>query len=38
VARQGALGVEFAPSDTRDTRYRASYEVSVALRNRLYGN
>lgn len=33
-----ALGVRFAPPATYDARYRASYETTVALRNRLYGN
>ncbi|WP_312707166.1 PilW family protein [Stenotrophomonas sp.] len=32
------LGVGFAPSTTRDTRYRAAYESTIALRNRLFGN
>lgn len=32
------LGVQFAPAATNDGRYRAGYEVSVALRNRLFGN
>ncbi|WP_192906702.1 PilW family protein [Luteimonas marina] len=34
--RLSALGVTFTPPD--DTRYRAVYEDSVALRNRLFGN
>ena len=34
----GVLGVGFSPAETNDRRYRASYEVSVALRNRLFGN
>ncbi len=32
------LGVSFANSDKPDGRYRSSYEVSIALRNRLFGN
>ncbi len=32
------LGVEFAPAAAGDGRYRSGYEVSVALRNRLFGN
>lgn len=32
------LGVRFAPPATSDQRYRSSYEVTVALRNRLFGN
>lgn len=32
------LGVRFQPLATNDGRYRASYEVTTALRNRLYGN
>lgn len=36
--RQRVLGVEFAPAVTNDGRYRAGYEVTVALRNRLFGN
>lgn len=32
------LGVRFAPSAAGDTFYRSSYEVTVALRNRLFGN
>ncbi|MNN97193.1 hypothetical protein D3C81_2163140 [compost metagenome] len=38
VAQLGVLGVGFNPPTTYDDRYRASYEVSVALRNRLFGN
>ncbi|MNJ01029.1 hypothetical protein D3C73_1605320 [compost metagenome] len=34
----GVLGVTIAPGSKDDKRYRASYELSVALRNRLYGN
>lgn len=33
-----ALGVQFTPAARNDGRYRGSYEVSVALRNRLFGN
>ncbi|MEE7546043.1 pilus assembly protein PilW [Xanthomonas sp. Kuri4-1] len=36
--RPYALGVEFVPPATSDGKYRASYETTVALRNRLYGN
>lgn len=32
------LGVRFAPPATADARYRNSYEVTVAVRNRLFGN
>jgi type IV pilus assembly protein PilW len=32
------LGVRFAPPATPDARFRSSYEVTVALRNRLFGN
>ena len=32
------LGVRFAPPATNDARHRSSYEVTVALRNRLFGN
>lgn len=32
------LGVRFAPPTAADGRYRASYESTVALRNRLFGN
>lgn len=32
------LGVRFAPPATPDARYRNSYEVTVAVRNRLFGN
>jgi type IV pilus assembly protein PilW len=38
VAQLGVLGVGFNPPTTYDDRYRSSYEVSVALRNRLFGN
>lgn len=32
------LGVRFAPPATDDARHRSSYELTVALRNRLFGN
>ncbi|WP_295570896.1 PilW family protein [uncultured Stenotrophomonas sp.] len=32
------LGVGFANSDKSDGHFRSSYEVSIALRNRLFGN
>ncbi|MGV6483864.1 PilW family protein [Stenotrophomonas sp. G4] len=32
------LGVSFANGDRSDGHYRSSYEVSIALRNRLFGN
>lgn len=32
------LGVRFSPPSTPDARYRNSYEVTVAVRNRLFGN
>lgn len=38
IAKHGVLGVTFDNATTSDNRYRASYEVSVALRNRLFGN
>lgn len=38
AARKRLLGVIFDPSAVADTRYRESYEATVALRNRLYGN
>lgn len=37
VANPRVMGVAFTPP-AGDTRYRASYESTVALRNRLYGN
>ncbi len=37
-ARPRVLGVQFNPPATADARYRNSYEVTVALRNRLFGN
>ena len=36
ATRLSALGVTFTPPD--DTRYRAVYESTLALRNRLFGN
>jgi len=33
-----ALGVGFAPAATGDGRYRTTYESTIALRNRLFGN
>ncbi|WP_372376367.1 PilW family protein [Xanthomonas axonopodis pv. cajani] len=36
--RLGVLGTTVIPPTTNDGRYRASYELSVALRNRLFGN
>lgn len=36
--RRRALGVTYVPPAAGDTNYRASYEATVALRNRLYGN
>lgn len=38
VNRPAVLGVEFAQGANNDGRYRAGYEISVALRNRLFGN
>ncbi|MCW5566996.1 MAG: PilW family protein [Dokdonella sp.] len=38
ASRPRVLGVEFAPPATSDALYRGSYEVTVALRNRLFGN
>ena len=37
-SRPRALGVVFNPPTAGDTRYRSSYEVTIALRNRLFGN
>ncbi|WP_082473502.1 MULTISPECIES: PilW family protein [Xanthomonas] len=34
----GVLGVSMQPPSAPDGRYRASYELSIALRNRLFGN
>jgi type IV pilus assembly protein PilW len=36
--RKTALGVVFDPTGVADRRFRDSYETTVALRNRLYGN
>lgn len=36
--RRRALDVTFVPPPTGDTNYRATYESTVAIRNRLYGN
>ncbi|HIE0125956.1 MULTISPECIES: PilW family protein [Stenotrophomonas] len=33
-----ALGVGFAPASPSDGRYRSTYESTIALRNRLFGN
>lgn len=33
-----ALGVGFAPGSPSDGRYRSTYESTIALRNRLFGN
>ncbi|AKC87477.1 hypothetical protein WQ53_12640 [Pseudoxanthomonas suwonensis] len=38
VNRKTALGVVFDPTGAADRRFRDSYETTVALRNRLYGN
>ncbi|KLJ01742.1 PilW family protein [Luteimonas sp. FCS-9] len=38
AVRQRVLGVAFLPADASDGRYRTTHEVSVALRNRLFGN
>lgn len=38
VANPRVLGVEFEPADVNDTRYRATYEATIAVRNRLFGN
>ena len=38
AATTRVLGVAFNPPATADARYRNSYEVTVALRNRLFGN
>lgn len=37
-AQPRLLGVRFAPPATPDARFRNGYEVTVALRNRLFGN
>ncbi len=36
--RRRALGVVFAPPAVPDGRFRTTYETTVAMRNRLYGN
>lgn len=36
--QRSMLGLDFAPPATNDARYRATYEATIALRNRLYGN
>ena len=38
AARMGVLGMTYNQDAVTDGRYRAAYEVSVALRNRLFGN
>lgn len=38
AANPRVLGVEFEPADANDARYRSTYEVTIALRNRLFGN
>lgn len=38
VANPRVLGVEFEPADANDSRYRATYEATIAVRNRLFGN
>ena len=38
AAALGVLGVSYNQDAVTDGRYRTSYEVSVALRNRLFGN
>lgn len=38
VSYPSALGVSFAPPEKNDGRYRMSYESTIALRNRLFGN
>jgi type IV pilus assembly protein PilW len=38
AARMGVLGMTYNQDAVADGRYRAAYEVSVALRNRLFGN
>lgn len=37
-ANPRVLGVEFEPAAANDTRYRATYEATIAVRNRLFGN
>ncbi|WP_313348739.1 PilW family protein [Stenotrophomonas sp.] len=38
AARLGVLGMTYNQDGATDGRYRTAYEVSVALRNRLFGN
>lgn len=38
AANPRVLGVEFEPAAANDTRYRATYEATIAVRNRLFGN
>lgn len=38
AARLGVLGMTYDQDGVTDGRYRTSYEVSIALRNRLFGN
>ncbi|MBV6802360.1 PilW family protein [Xanthomonas euvesicatoria] len=38
VTYPSALGVSFAPPTQNDGRYRMTYETTIALRNRLFGN
>ena len=38
AAQMGVLGMTYNQNATTDGRYRTAYEVSVALRNRLFGN
>jgi len=38
VARLGVLGLAYDQDAVTDGRYRTAYEVSIALRNRLFGN
>ncbi|WDJ07591.1 PilW family protein [Xanthomonas campestris] len=38
VRYPSALGVSFAPAAQTDGRYRMTYESTIALRNRLFGN
>ncbi|KAB7764072.1 PilW family protein [Xanthomonas maliensis] len=38
VSYPSALGVSFTPPDKNDGRYRMTYESTIALRNRLFGN
>ena len=38
AARVGVLGMTYDQDAVTDKRYRTSYEVSIALRNRLFGN